>query len=281
MVGYFPLDRGLLNSTLWITGDSDTRSIWVFLLLAADIKTGIVTHSVPAIANANPGVSIEKVKEILEMFASPDPNSRSPENEGRRIKYVDSENPNGGIIILNYLKKKEELFGSSTARNARRDYKYEEETGQKRKHRATEGDGGRRRATKEKEKEKEKELTNSSESEDIRQVFDYHVSIFNTGRGPKAKLTDDRRRKIRARLKEGFTVDQLKDAILGCSKSNFHVSGGYTGLVTILKSAESVERHIERLSGVGGNKPTGPAQPMEPDEWTEEDLKDDSAELGI
>jgi hypothetical protein len=39
---------------------------------------------------------------------------------------------------------------------------------------------------------------------------------------PKAKLTPERKRKVLARIKEGYTVDDLRAAVDGCKASDFH-----------------------------------------------------------
>jgi len=103
MAGYLQINREILNSTVWVGTDCETKTLWFFLLFAADIKTGIVPHTLPAIVR-DTGISREKIDEIIRRFSLPDPDSRSKDNEGRRIELVDPENPNGGIKILNYFK---------------------------------------------------------------------------------------------------------------------------------------------------------------------------------
>jgi hypothetical protein len=97
------------------------------------------------------------------------------------------------------------------------------------------------------------EPINTSESDDIRSVFDYWVKTFSTGKGMKPKLDNKRRGKIRARLKEGFSNPDLFAAILGASKSDFHVSNGYTKLETILRDSGTVENHMARLRETGSS----------------------------
>ena len=62
---------------------------------------GLVNSTAPGIARrANLGLS--DTEKALEMFESPDPHSRSLNDEGRRIKRVD-----GGYQIINYSKYRE------------------------------------------------------------------------------------------------------------------------------------------------------------------------------
>ncbi len=61
-------------------------------------RDGIVEASVPGLAK-RAGVEITATERALEKFMSPDPHSRSPEFEGRRIEKVD-----GGWRLLNFDK---------------------------------------------------------------------------------------------------------------------------------------------------------------------------------
>lgn len=60
-------------------------------------------------------------------------------------------------------------------------------------------------------------------------VFEYWRE--RTGRGQSSKLTSDRETKIRARICEGYTVEQCKQAIDGCMSSPFHTGQNDTGTV--------------------------------------------------
>jgi hypothetical protein len=112
-MSYFPMDRDLLTSSLWVDGDSDTKTLWIYLLLSADVRTGVVRHTRPAIARGS-GVERQKVDRILEQFASPDPDSRTPDNDGRRIAFVD-----GGILVLNYDRYKNRDYSAARVKKYR------------------------------------------------------------------------------------------------------------------------------------------------------------------
>jgi hypothetical protein len=88
--------QNLLQSSLWAS-DPETCKIWITILCLTD-QDGIVHATAPGIAN-EARVSLKKTREVLQLFEQPDPDSRSPENEGRRIERTD-----GGYIVLNYLK---------------------------------------------------------------------------------------------------------------------------------------------------------------------------------
>lgn len=98
-MSFVKLDKGLLTSSLWIGGDAETVRVWVYLLLAAD-QNGMVCETLPAIAWGCK-IPVERAKEILALFAGPDPDSRTPKNDGRRIRV--SREPQWSVEILNYL----------------------------------------------------------------------------------------------------------------------------------------------------------------------------------
>ena len=96
MPGYTKLFSTIVTSTVW-QEDSDTRVVWVTLLALAD-PYGKVDATVPGLANIAK-VPIDKCRKALKIFSSPDPDSRSQEHAGRRIKKID-----GGWQLLNYAK---------------------------------------------------------------------------------------------------------------------------------------------------------------------------------
>ena len=96
---FVKLDCGIIHSSLWAES-SDTRICWITLLVLAD-ATGFVRAAASAIAR-EAGISAEAARSALDLFASPDDESRSPDNKGKRIERVD-----GGYRVLNYEKYRE------------------------------------------------------------------------------------------------------------------------------------------------------------------------------
>jgi hypothetical protein len=96
-MAFVKLDCNLITSTVW-TENSDTRVVWIYLLVSAD-SNGVVRVTVPGIA-IQCGLSVDVVRAALERFASPDPDSRTSKNEGRRIR-IERE-PQFEIHLLNY-----------------------------------------------------------------------------------------------------------------------------------------------------------------------------------
>jgi hypothetical protein len=82
---YVPLFQDIRQSSLW-AHDSDIRIVWVTLLTLVDPE-GFVCAAVPGLA-VTANVHIDKVREAIKLFESPDPDSRSEAHEGRRIERV-------------------------------------------------------------------------------------------------------------------------------------------------------------------------------------------------
>ncbi len=93
---YVKLFSDLLHSSIW-TEDSDTRIVWITLLLMAN-EDGFVSATAPGIAHTA-SVPLEATLAALQKFEEPDPYSRTERNEGRRIEKVE-----GGYLITNYAK---------------------------------------------------------------------------------------------------------------------------------------------------------------------------------
>jgi hypothetical protein len=82
--------------------------------------------------------------------------------------------------------------------------------------------------------------------------------VWQAAFSPKAKLDKQRDARIRARLREGYSVEQLQQAIIN-ARNDPHLMGEtngqkYTGLKTLLRDAEQVERLMTLTS-----RPVAPA----------------------
>lgn len=93
----------------------------------------------------------------------------------------------------------------------------------------------------------QEEMLASRENEKaIRDVFEFWMTTFAK---KKVVYTDHRKRVVRARLREGYRVQDLKDAIVGATQSEYHVQNGYTDLATILRTPMTVDQHLARFRG--------------------------------
>ncbi len=91
---YSKLDAALVHSTVWREPNA-TRIVWITLLAMKDAN-GEVMASVPGLADVA-RVTLEECETALGTFLSPDPHSRNPANEGRRIEKIP-----GGWFVLNH-----------------------------------------------------------------------------------------------------------------------------------------------------------------------------------
>ena len=96
------------------------------------------------------------------------------------------------------------------------------------------------------------------DSSQVREVFDHWVSKL--GKDPqRTKLTADRRRKVQARLRDGYGVERLKRAVDGLASSSFHLGENdqgrrYDDISLVCRNGEKVEQ-FEAM--VDGPKPAG------------------------
>jgi len=92
---FFQVDRGVFTSSVWISGTPEEKVLW-FWLLGNCNDLGVVPFRELAIADGTklPRASVDAA---LEKFSQPDPDSKTRDNEGRRISRTDE----GFVRILN------------------------------------------------------------------------------------------------------------------------------------------------------------------------------------
>ena len=95
MAGFTKLHTTILDSSLW-EAPWPIKGVWITMLAMADCQGEIMT-SLPGLAR-RATVSVEDCERAINVFLSPDPFSRTPDSEGRRIEAV-----TGGWRLLNYL----------------------------------------------------------------------------------------------------------------------------------------------------------------------------------
>jgi hypothetical protein len=93
--GYFvKLYGSILDSTIWLES-LPTKVVWISMLAMADVD-GFVAASVPGLAK-RAGVTRPECEAALKILAGPDPDSKTPDHDGRRVEKV-----TGGWEILNH-----------------------------------------------------------------------------------------------------------------------------------------------------------------------------------
>jgi hypothetical protein len=131
---YTKLSSDIIHSSVWRESMA-TKLTWVTMLAMAD-QYGRVGASIPGLAAAA-GVSLKQVEAALACFLAPDPYSRTPDHEGRRIEKTDK-----GWRLLNYEKNRNEKDEEhQKKRNAERQARWRE------KHRNAESNGVTRYVT--------------------------------------------------------------------------------------------------------------------------------------
>lgn len=93
-MSYTKLATSVLTSTIWMESDH-TRIVW-FTLLALSDKNGEVQASIPGLANIA-RVPVDSCREAIALFLSPDPDSRTKDDDGRRIEAIQ-----GGWFLVNH-----------------------------------------------------------------------------------------------------------------------------------------------------------------------------------
>lgn len=88
------LFSSITKSTVWCESHTTFR-VWIAMLADCD-RRGNVFGSIPGLANLS-RVTIEECETAINTFLAPDPYSRTPDNDGRRIEPI-----TGGWRLLNY-----------------------------------------------------------------------------------------------------------------------------------------------------------------------------------
>jgi hypothetical protein len=101
MPGYTKLFNSILASTVWNEAH-ETRIVWITLLAMTD-RDGRVEGSVPGLA-VLARVTVDEARQAIARLCAPDPDSRSLEQEGRRIVPID-----GGWLVVNHAKFRQHL----------------------------------------------------------------------------------------------------------------------------------------------------------------------------
>ncbi len=96
MNGFTLLWSKILDSSIWME-DKETRLVWITMLAMKDAN-GLVRAAKVALAY-RARVSVDECDRALGVLLAPDPQSMTPDNEGRRIKEV----PGGWQILNNDL----------------------------------------------------------------------------------------------------------------------------------------------------------------------------------
>lgn len=87
-----------------------------------------------------------------------------------------------------------------------------------------------------------KETLKETLKENIYVIFEFWKETFKS---QKTVLTEKRKKKIEARLEQGYSVEDIKKAIVNCSKSDYHMGKNERG--TVYNDIELICREPEKL----------------------------------
>jgi len=118
-------------------------------------------------------------------------------------------------------------------------------------------------------------LERKKENDQIIEIYLYYIEKFNKNKN-QFKLTDARKKKIKARLKDSG-IEQVKKAILNTSLSSFHMGDNdrnwKADLDFVLRSYEQIERLSSLVINQKNKAPTlpKPSVPIERPQMSEEE----------
>jgi hypothetical protein len=117
-MGFTKLDSGIVDSSVW-SEPATTRVVWITFLAKCN-SSGFVSASHSGMQRSC-NVSSEEFLAAIKTLESPDPDSRTPDNDGRRIEKCD-----GGWIVLNYKKYREFSYSDNPESVRKREYRNKE-----------------------------------------------------------------------------------------------------------------------------------------------------------
>lgn len=104
---YSKLSSGITKSSVW-SEPYHVRVVWISFLAEKDMNGFVAASKSGMIRICN--VTPEEFEDAVTVLESPDPDSRTPDNNGRRLQKVD-----GGWIVLNHFLYRDMLSGSPEA----------------------------------------------------------------------------------------------------------------------------------------------------------------------
>lgn len=237
-MSWTPLHSSIVTSTIW-REPHHVRIVWVTMLAMAN-RYGIFEGSVPGLADMA-RVTLEECLDALERLSSPDKWSRTKEHDGRRIEAVD-----GGWILLTYPKHRAETHCTKRA-EYQREWIAEKRRRQRAQPPVDMSTSVDRVDTPDPDPDpdpKKRKKNTCRVSGDVQRVFEAWRQ--DTGHA-RAILDAKRAERIRARLNEGFTADELILAITHRHNDPWLMGKGnsprvFDEIKTLLRDAAQVER---------------------------------------
>ena len=209
------LFSSITESTVWCEPDH-VRILWITMLAMAD-RRGRVFGSIPGLAN-RAIIPVESARDAIARFLAPDRDSRTPDNEGRRIEPID-----GGWRLLNHEKYRA-IRDEETTKESKRKYINNKRALEREKANKINGVENVDRSRYNAEAEAEAEAgtsksTTLSGKPDVSTLNGFKsqakevLEFLNAKTGRSYKAVPANLEMIAARLKDGATVEELRMVI--------------------------------------------------------------------
>lgn len=245
-------------------------SVWAYII--AHAKNGQVEIN-PKLVAFSIGMSVESVQGAIEYLCAPDPQSRNKDHDGARL-VKEGE--------LAYIVVSHDKYKNMRTADERREYNRIKKRESREKLRNNKGRSNKSKMSKmstlsaKTEAEAEADVKTSmstpagpgldgaSVSSKVATVFEHWRAVM--GKNGATKLNAKRRRAIEARLREGYTVEDVRKAINGCRSSRFHMGNNknqkpYNDIELICRDGAKLESFWDKPSashqGHGGMAPIG------------------------
>ena len=202
-MAYIKLDNNFADSSLLAEGGFEQAGVFFYLCSKADLH-GWATVSLPTIAKAG-GITVERAEGHLKALAAPDPYSRTPDDEGRRIRI--RREPEWGIEIVNYDKYRSKDHTAAERQRRFRERQKEGVTVKRVTSHKTEDIGHR---TKDKRSSGKPTVPHTPPyavlAEDVARQF---IHFFNWCTGRHCQATSEVLKKVKAALKGGTKPEEI------------------------------------------------------------------------
>lgn len=264
---YAKIFSSMFDGTLATVGPWEAVVTFQQLLILCE-PDGTIDMTIDAISRRTT-IPIEILKTGIETLEKPDEESRTPDEDGRRIMKLHDER-SWGWRIVNYTK-----YRSFKTPEEKREYMREYMREYRKKSKSGKGMSGKLgHADADADAEEIKTsvdlqstvlpdnpldstrlpIPTAKPLNGTPTVADQVATVFDhwreTMKSPHSKISEKRAKAIKARLKDGYTVDQLKQAVFGCSVTPHNMGLNdrdtkYNDIELICRDAGHVDRFIQ------------------------------------
>ena len=228
----------------------DWRALITFQQLIVLCDADGIIDMTPQSISRRTGIPIEHIKAGIEILEKEDKYSRTKTEEGRRIELIDEHRPWGWHIVNHEIYKK--LQDADTIREQTRERvrkHREKKKGNVKVTDVTDGNGQKRHTDIHINTNINTDIKTpvpQAVQVEIKEIFEFWKTTLNH---PRSNLDDKRKLLIKRHIKSGYSVDDLKSAIVGCSNTPHNMGDNdrgqrYDSLELILRSSDHIDRFM-------------------------------------